>query len=238
MSGEEITVDSIDVSYGDLQVLWDVSLSLSTEDTVVALVGPNGAGKTTLLETLSGLKRPDEGSITVFDRDGTALSPEQIVKDGFVHVPEERNLFGEMSVEENLQMGAYVKRDEYEQTLAEVYTTFPILEERTDQQARTLSGGEQQMLAIARALLSDPDLILVDEPLEGLMPTLVIDILEVFTELKQQNMTMVIAEQQTDQVLELAERAYIIDKGTIAYEGTAEDLKSDRGLMEQHMGVK
>jgi len=234
MSGDEITVDSIDVSYGDLQVLWDVSLSLSTEDTVVALVGPNGAGKTTLLETLSGLKRPDEGSITVFDRDGTALSPEQIVKDGFVHVPEERNLFGEMSVEENLQMGAYVKRDEYEQTLAEVYTTFPILEERVDQQARTLSGGEQQMLAIGRGLMARPRILALDELSTGLAPQLTTRVFEKIEEISDDT-TVLLTEQHVNESLALAERGLLIENGRVVTRGPGDELLESERVKDAYL---
>jgi branched-chain amino acid transport system ATP-binding protein len=234
MSGEEITVDSIDVSYGDLQVLWDVSLSLSTADTVVALVGPNGAGKTTLLETLSGLKRPDEGSITVFDRDGTALSPEQIVKDGFVHVPEERNLFGEMSVEENLQMGAYVKRDEYEQTLAEVYTTFPILEERADQQARTLSGGEQQMLAIGRGLMARPRILALDELSTGLAPQLTTRVFEKIEEISDDT-TVLLTEQHVNESLALAERGLLIENGRVVTRGPGDELLESERVKDAYL---
>ncbi len=228
MSDNQVTVDAIDVSYGDLQVLWDVSLSLSTDDTVIALVGPNGAGKTTLLKTLSGLKRPDSGSITIFERDGTALSPEQIVKQGFVHVPEERNLFGKMSVRENLQMGAYTKRTEYEQTLEDVYSTFPILEERATQQASTLSGGEQQMLAIGRGLMAKPRVLALDELSTGLAPKLTTRVFEKIDEISDET-TVLLTEQHVNESLSLAERGVLIENGRVVASGSGDELlESDR----------
>lgn len=145
-----IAIDEIDVSYEDLQVLWDVSMEITADDRIVALVGPNGAGKTTLLKTMSGLLTVDDGSIEMFGQNTSAFSPDEIVESGFVHVSEARNLFNDLSVEENLEMGAYLHRDQFETTREEVFDLFPVLEERRTQNAGTLSGGEQQMLAIGR----------------------------------------------------------------------------------------
>jgi branched-chain amino acid transport system ATP-binding protein len=230
-----LDVQNLEAFYENAQALFGVDLHVESGE-IVALLGRNGAGKTTTIRSITGTMDRTEGDIEFHGDSIAGLSSDEVFNRGISWIPERRRVFRSLTVEENLQMGR--RGDTGDDPYRMVFDLFPILKERRNQRAGTMSGGQQQMLAIARALLSDPDLILVDEPLEGLMPTLVIDILEVFTELKQQNMTMVIAEQQTDQVLELAERAYIIDKGTIAYEGTAEDLKSDRGLMEQHMGVK
>jgi len=230
-----LDVQNLEAFYENAQALFGVDLHVESGE-IVALLGRNGAGKTTTIRSITGTMDRTEGDIEFHGDSIAGLSSDEVFNRGISWIPERRRVFRSLTVEENLQMGR--RGDTGDDPYRMVFDLFPILKERRNQRAGTMSGGQQQMLAIARALLSDPDLILVDEPLEGLMPTLVVDILEVFTELKQQNMTMVIAEQQTDQVLELAERAYIIDKGTIAYEGTAEDLKSDRGLMEQHMGVK
>lgn len=224
MSGDDrVSVEGIDVAYGDIQVLWDVSLELSTDDTIVALVGPNGAGKTTLLRTLSGLLRPSAGSIRMLGADGRQLSPEAIVRRGFVHVPETRNLFGQMTVRENLEMGAYTQRDSLAETLEEVYETFPVLGERADQTAETLSGGEQQMLTIGRGLMAQPRILALDELSVGLAPQLAKRVFEKVERISD-DVTIFLTEQHVDEALELAERAYLMEKGSIASAGTGTEL--------------
>ncbi|WP_255169251.1 ABC transporter ATP-binding protein [Natrononativus amylolyticus] len=223
-----VRVEEVNVSYGDLQVLWDVSMELTEDDRVVALIGPNGAGKTTLLKTLSGLLAVDSGRIDLFGRDATALSPDRIVDLGFVHVPEERNLFTEMTVVENLEMGAFRHRDEFEATLGEVFELFPILEERHDQHAGTLSGGEQQMLAIGRGLMAQPTVLALDELSVGLAPKLVARVFEKVEEISEET-TVLLTEQHVHEALGLADRAYLLENGRITLEDSADALlESDR----------
>jgi branched-chain amino acid transport system ATP-binding protein len=222
-AGDDIVVAGIDVAYGDLQVLWDVSMRVSTDDAIVALIGPNGAGKTTLLKTISGLLRPTAGSIEVFGEDGTELSPERIVRRGFVHVPEARNLFGEMSVRENLEMGAYTRRETFEERLGEVYETFPVLEERAQQDAGTLSGGEQQMLAIGRGLMANPRILALDELSVGLAPQLATRVFEK-VEAISDDVTVLLTEQHVSEALGLAERAYLLENGRVVTGGTGDEL--------------
>ncbi|MDR5673861.1 ABC transporter ATP-binding protein [Halalkaliarchaeum sp. AArc-GB] len=223
-----ITVDELDVHYGDLQVLWDVSLEIREDDSVVAIVGPNGTGKSTLLKTMSGLITPTDGTVEIFGTDSRNLSPSEIVERGFVHVSEERNLFGDLSVYENLKMGAYTERETFEETLEEVYDMFPILEERNDQKAGTLSGGQQQMVAIGRGLMAKPKVLALDEPSGGLAPQLTNRVFEKVDEISD-DVTIVLVEQHVDQALDLANRAYLLENGRIATEGTGQELlESDR----------
>ncbi|MFC3960097.1 ABC transporter ATP-binding protein [Halovivax cerinus] len=228
MSDPLVSANGIDVAYGDLQVLWDVSVEITDEDRVVALVGPNGAGKTTLLKALSGLRPLAGGSIELFGADAAALRPDQIVERGFVHVPEARNLFTEMTVEENLEMGAYTKRAEQAATMAEVFELFPVLDERRTQRAGTLSGGEQQMLAIGRGLMAKPDVLALDELSVGLAPQFVDRVFEKVAAISE-DITVLLTEQHVHEALELADRGYVLENGRIVAEDDADALlESDR----------
>ncbi|WP_435064404.1 ABC transporter ATP-binding protein [Halobaculum sp. EA56] len=218
-----IEAEEIEASYGGIQVLWDLSMSVSEDDGVVAIVGPNGAGKSTLLRVLSGLHPIDDGRVTVWGDDIGTLDPSDIVRKGFVHVSEERNLFGEMSVQENLEMGAYTRRDALAENLAEMYDLFPVLEERKDQRAGSLSGGEQQMLAIARGLMAEPKILALDEPSEGLAPQITSRMFEKIEEISE-DVTVLVIEQHVHRALELAERAYLLENGEIVAEDTGSAL--------------
>ncbi|WP_342674268.1 ABC transporter ATP-binding protein [Natrialba sp. PRR66] len=229
-----LEVDGIDVSYGDLQVLWDASMAIEESDSVVTLVGPNGAGKTTLLRTLSGLLEPSAGTIEILGSDISTRRAEEIVDLGFVHVPEERNLFDEMTVAENLRMGSYKHRDEFEETHAEVVEMFPVLEERREQKAGTLSGGEQQMLAIGRGLMAQPDILALDEPSGALAPQLAERVFEKIEEIST-DVTVLLVEQHVDRALELADRAYLLENGRIAAEGTGSELLQSDHVVEAYL---
>uniref|UniRef100_UPI0031B5941F ABC transporter ATP-binding protein n=1 Tax=Natrialba aegyptia TaxID=129789 RepID=UPI0031B5941F len=229
-----LEVDGIDVSYGDLQVLWDASMAIEKSDSVVTLVGPNGAGKTTLLRTLSGLLEPSAGTIEILGSDISTRRAEEIVDLGFVHVPEERNLFDEMTVAENLRMGSYKHRDEFEETHAEVVEMFPVLEERREQKAGTLSGGEQQMLAIGRGLMAQPNILALDEPSGALAPQLAERVFEKIEEIST-DVTVLLVEQHVDRALELADRAYLLENGRIAAEGTGSELLQSDHVVEAYL---
>ncbi|WP_227379827.1 ABC transporter ATP-binding protein [Haladaptatus halobius] len=218
-----IAVFDLNVHYGDLQVLWDVSLEVSDEDSVVAIVGPNGAGKTTLLKTLSGVIDPTSGEIELFGKPISSMAASDRVSNGFVHISEKRNLFGDLSVYENLRMGSYTQRDDFEKTLEEVIEMFPVLEDRRNQKASTLSGGEQQMLAIGRGLMAKPEVLALDEPSGALAPQLVERVFEKIDEISN-DVTVVLIEQHIDQALDLANRAYLLENGRIASEGTGQEL--------------
>ena len=229
-----IHIDEIDVAYGDLQVLWDVSIDVTADDRIVALVGPNGAGKTTLLKTISGLLTIDDGSLELFGQDAAALSPDEIVDLGFVHVSEARNLFGGLSVEENLEMGAYLHREEFETTRDEVFDLFPVLEERRDQNAGILSGGEQQMLAIGRGLMAQPKVLALDELSVGLAPQLARRVFEK-VEAISEDVTILLTEQHVHEALELADRAYLLENGRIEAKDSAEELLASDRIRESYL---
>lgn len=229
-----IDVDAIDVSYERMQVLWDVSVEVSEEDSVVSVVGPNGAGKSTLLKAMSGLHPIDSGSITLWGDDIEAMKPTDIVQHGFVLVSEERNLFGQMSVRENLEMGAYRRRDGLDQRIQEMYELFPVLEERAGQRAGSMSGGEQQMLALARGLMSEPKILALDEPSEGLAPQITDRLFKRIEEISEET-TVLLVEQHVDRALAMAERAYLLENGEIVIEDTGENLLESEHVKDAYL---
>ena len=233
-----LEIHEINVSYGDLQALWDVSVSIS-KDEIVAIIGPNGAGKTTLLKTVAGLLKPSTGRI-VFDGERIdALSANRRAELGICLVPEGRGLFDGMTVRENLELGAYNSsaRKAMGDSLATVYGLFPVLKERGKQIARTMSGGEQQMLAIGRGLMSRPRYILLDEPSWGLSPLLAKQIFKAIGHIHQSGMNIVLVEQNVYMSLELADRAYILESGRIAGKGEARKLLSDDHVKNAYLGL-
>lgn len=233
-----LQVEQLEAGYGDVQVLWGIDLEVKQGE-IVALVGSNGAGKSTLLRVLSGLLRPSGGKIWLGGQDATNQGAREMLLAGIALVPEGRRLFAGMSVLDNLLMGAYVRTDQQEiaKDLEWIYELFPILKERRDQLAGKLSGGEQQMCAIARALLGRPKLLLLDELSLGLAPVIVDRILEVLVELKKQGITMLVVEQDVQAGLELADRGYVMEHGRIVLTGTGRALLDDPRVKEAYLGL-
>jgi len=233
-----LEVTNLDTCYGKSQALWDVSLRVNQGE-IVALVGANGAGKTTLLKIISGLLRPASGSVTFLGERIDGRPPHNIVEMGICHIPEGRKLFTQMSVYENLEMGAYLgdawKRKE--ETLRQVYEIFPILKERQGQLASTLSGGEQQMVAMGRGLMSRPKLCMFDEPSYGLAPLLVTEIFRIIQQLRDQGMTILLVEQNVRQSLEIADRACVLENGRIALEGECQELLQEELVRKAYLGL-
>jgi len=231
-----LKVEEINAYYGDLQALWGVSMQVN-EGELVSLIGPNGAGKTTTLRVISGLLRPASGCIRFHDHHLDKESAHKIVGLGISQVPEGGRIFTGMSVLENLELGAFVAqaRREKDQSLKWVFEMFPRLEERKNQRAGTLSGGERQMLAIGRALMSKPRLLLLDEPSFGLAPLLVEQIFEMITEINRQWVTVLLVEQNVRAALELAHRAYVIENGRIVGQGIHEDLLSFESVRSAYL---
>ncbi len=233
-----LQVSGLDVAYGDLQTLWGVSFTVNAGE-LIGLVGGNGAGKTTTLRALSGLLRPRAGSITFNGRDITGWSAHRVTGLGIAHVPEGRQLFPLMTVEENLLLGSYAPRGRKTrpQNLKRICETFPILGQRLRQDAGTLSGGEQQMLAIGRALMSDPILLMLDEPSLGLAPIVVRDVFSVIAQIREQGVTVLLVEQNVKQALSVADRAYVLENGRIALAGSGQDLLNRDDVRRAYLGV-
>ena len=233
-----LEVNNLDVFYGKIQALWGVSLIIE-EAEIVALVGGNGAGKTTLLNTISGLLRPASGSVAFRGKRIDGLKPHAIVELGMSHIPEGRRLFPDMSVRENLEMGAYTKRvwKHKQKNLDKVYELFPILKARQGQLARTLSGGEQQMVAMGRGLMSNPTLCMIDEPSSGLAPIVVDDLFRIIEGLRAQGIAIFLIEQNVQQTLEIADRAYVLENGRITLKGESKNLLEEEVIRKAYLGL-
>ena len=229
-----LRVEGLNVSYDNLQVLWDISLKISKGE-VVTLVGSNGAGKTTLVSAILGFIKSKSGKISFNNVPIVGLPPYEVVRHHLSLVPEKRELFSKMTVYENLTMGGYTRGDI--STLQEIYDLFPILEEKQNQLAGTLSGGQQQMLAIARSLMAKPDMIILDEPSLGLSPKFVHIVLEAVQILNNQGLTFLLVEQNIRQALEISHRAYIMENGRITREGAATELLLDPAVKEAYLGM-
>jgi branched-chain amino acid transport system ATP-binding protein len=231
-------VQNVDVFYGDVQVLWDVSFNVRKGE-IVALIGANGSGKTTSLNTVSSILRPRKGAVTYEGKALHTREPHDLVGLGIAHVPEARRLFPEMTVKENLLLGALTPdaKKSRPEMLEKVYGIFPRLKEREKQAAGTMSGGEQQMCAIARGLMSKPRLLMLDEPSLGLSPILVSDIFRVIAEVHEAGVTVLLVEQNVFKTLAVADRAYVLENGRIVLEGTGKDLLNDEHVKKAYLGV-
>jgi len=233
-----IEVESLSAGYGDVRVLWDVSLSVETGE-IACIVGSNGAGKTTLLRTISGLVRATAGRIRMAGEDITAYPPDQVLARGIAHVPEGRRLFRGLTVRDNLMLGAYLRRDDAEiaRDLDYVYSLFPILHERQRQDATTLSGGEQQMCAIGRGIMSRPKLLMIDELSLGLAPRLVERLSEALLEINKSGLTVLLVEQDVMTAFELARHGFVIETGRVGMHGATKDLAEDPAIRQAYLGM-
>jgi branched-chain amino acid transport system ATP-binding protein len=233
-----LTVEHLSVFYGDVQALWDVSLAI-TEGEIVTLIGSNGAGKTTTLHTISGLLRSRQGSITFAGQERQRESPQRIVEAGLIHIAEGRELFPYMTVLENLDLGAFAKRARRQrrQTLEYVLDLFPRLRERRQQLTGTLSGGEQQMVAIGRGLMARPRLLMLDEPSLGLAPLLVAELFDCLRRINADQVTVLLVEQNVHLALEIAHRAYVLENGRTVRSGTAAELRADDSIQAAYLGL-
>jgi branched-chain amino acid transport system ATP-binding protein len=233
-----LRIERLGFSYGDLQVLWDVDLEVKQGE-IVTVVGANGAGKSTTLKNVSRLVRPGSGSVTFDGVDLGKLESHQVVELGVVQVPEGRKIFPEMTVLENLRMGSYVKatRKDRQANIARVFKLFPRLEERQTQLGGTMSGGEQQMLAIARGLMANPRLLLMDEPSLGLSPLFVKNIFDIIQEINRQGVTILLVEQNVYQSLRISHRGYVLETGRVVLSGTGEGLLADEHVKKAFLGI-
>lgn len=231
-----LSVKDLNVCYGAIHAIHDVSLEVHDGE-IVSLIGANGAGKTTILHTITGLKKAKSGSVTYNDADLLKTDPSKIITLGVAHVPEGRHIFPGMTVEENLEMGAYIRKDDLSASIKEIYERFPRLKERRRQLAGTLSGGEQQMLAVGRALMSRPSILLMDEPSMGLSPLLVKEIFKIIQEVHKQGMTVLLVEQNAKMALSISDRAYVLETGRISMSGAASDLLNDEKVKKAYLGL-
>lgn len=233
-----LELKNLDAGYDFLQVLWDVSLYVN-EGEFVALIGPNGAGKSTTLRTVSGLLHPKGGEVLFKGESINKLKAHEVSRMGISYVSEQLNLFTDMSVEENLILGAYAihNTEEQQKTLNFVFELFPRLEERKKQLAGTMSGGERKMLAIARGMMSNPELMLVDEPSLGLQPSLVTEVFRSLQLLRDQGVTILLVEQNVNKTLEITERAYILEQGRIVMEGSSKSMKENEHVRNAYLGI-
>ena len=232
-----LEIRDLEVNYGAINAIKKISFDVN-EGEVIALIGANGAGKTTTLHTITGLHKARAGSVMFMGKDILKLPPHKIVQMGMAHVPEGRRIFQQLSVYKNLTLGAFTRKDKkgVEESLARVYERFPRLEERKRQIAGTLSGGEQQMLAMGRALMSDPKIILMDEPSLGLSPLLVEEVFRIIRDIKAGGTTVLLVEQNAKKALEIADRAYVLETGRITLRGNAKELMNDDSVKKAYLG--
>lgn len=232
-----LKVEKLNVHYGVIHALKDVSMEVE-EGEIVSLIGANGAGKTTLLQTISGLLKKTSGEVMFLGKSMNKVSAKNIVKEGITQVPEGRHIFPGMSVYENLLMGAYLRKDKdgIKKDLQDIYQRFPILEKRSSQDASTLSGGEQQMLAMGRALMARPKILLLDEPSMGLAPILVKEIFNIIKDINEKGTTVLLVEQNAKMALSIADRAYVMETGNIVMTGTGAELVNSPEIQKAYLG--
>lgn len=237
MAEPMLKIDNIDVYYGAIHALKGISLEVNQGE-IVTLIGANGAGKSTTLRTISGLLKPKNGSITFMGKNIAGVPAHQIVREGISQVPEGRRVFAEMTVMENLDLGAFVRKDKdgIQKDLRTVFELFPRLEERKNQSAGTLSGGEQQMLAMGRALMSRPKLLLLDEPSMGLAPLLIKEIFHIIEDINKSGTTVLLVEQNANMALSIANRAYVLETGRITLSGAAQELAASEDVRKAYLG--
>jgi|TARA_B110000438_G_scaffold299965_1_gene351229 branched-chain amino acid transport system ATP-binding protein len=233
-----LDLNGVNAGYGSFQALFDISLEVKAGE-AVAVIGPNGAGKTTLMRVISGMTAPFSGSLMMEGQSLGAVKPHEIVNLGIAHVPENRRLFPGMTVEDNLKLGAFAKkaRGDSDKNLNFVYELFPRMKERRDQLAGTMSGGEQQMCAIGRAIMSGPKLLLMDEPSAGLAPVVVQQVFGLVKRIREEGYTVLIVEQNVQQVLKVADRAYLLEAGQLIESGNSADLLASEGVRKAYMGL-
>lgn len=231
-----LKVNDIHVYYGKIHAVKGVSFEVN-EGEIVSLIGANGAGKSTILKTVSGLMHPKSGTIEFMGKDIAHMEPNKIVTKGLVHVPEGRRVFAHMSVMENIEMGAYILGKVPEEAVEDVFTRFPRLKERRKQEAGTLSGGEQQMLAVGRALMARPKLIMMDEPSLGLAPLVVRDIFEIIRQINHQGVSILLIEQNANMALKVADSAYVMETGCITLSGAGKDLLNNEAVKKAYLGT-
>ena len=232
-----LKIDDLRVSYGGIEAVKGISMEVP-ERKIVTLIGANGAGKSTTLRTIAGLVKPAHGRIHLQGDDITGLNPDRIVSKGITLVPEGRRVFPDLTVLENLKVGAYLRNDSIEDDLKWVYELFPRLQERSWQPAGTLSGGEQQMLAVGRALMSRPKIMMMDEPSLGLAPIVVQGIFDIIREINRQGVTILLIEQNANMALKIADLAYVMETGNITRSGTGQELLNDESIKEAYLGKK
>lgn len=232
-----LTIDNLSVYYGQVVALRGITMRMR-EDSTVAIIGANGAGKTTLLRAISGLNHAREGQIVYNARRIDALPAEEIIGLGVAHAPEGRRVFADLTVDENLRLGAYLRRDKdgIARDLESIYTHFPRLKERVKQSAKTMSGGEQQMLAIGRALMSSPRLLLLDEPSMGLSPVMVEEIQAIINEVRAQKISVILVEQNAEMALQMADYAYVLETGRVILEGAGAELQANEDVRRAYLG--
>lgn len=231
-----LTIENLDTGYGRNQILDDLSMEYR-EDRMATVIGPNGAGKSTLFKAIFGMLDVWEGSVRLNETDLTDMSPSEHLNQGLALVPQGQNVFGNMSVKENLEMGGYGQdRDELRENLREIYEMFPLLEERKGQKAKTMSGGEQQLLEMGRVLMRDPDIILLDEPSLGLAPDLMDQIFEHVVTIHEEGVGILMIEQNADKALELCDHAFVLDEGHILHEGEASEIRNRDDIQKLYLG--